>query len=40
MLMGWFFMATGRIRALIVAHALYDSIQIIFAVVSIRQMGL
>jgi membrane protease YdiL (CAAX protease family) len=36
-LMGWFFMATGRLRALIVAHALYDSIQIAFAVIAIRQ---
>lgn len=36
-LMGWFFMATGRIRALIVAHALYDSIQIVFAMIVIRR---
>ena len=36
-LMGWFFMATGRLRALIVAHALYDSIQIVFAITVIRQ---
>lgn len=36
-LMGWFFMATGRLRALIVAHALYDSIQIVFALIAIRQ---
>lgn len=35
-LMGWFFMATGRTRALIVSHALYDSVQIIMAVVAIR----
>jgi len=36
-LMGWFFMATGRVRALIVAHALYDSVQIVFAVIVIRR---
>ena len=36
-LVGWFFMATGRIRALIVAHALFDSIQIVTVVVAIRQ---
>jgi membrane protease YdiL (CAAX protease family) len=36
-LMGWFFMATGRLRALIVAHALFDSIQILGAVIAIRQ---
>jgi len=35
-LMGWFFMTTGRTRALIVSHALYDSVQIIMAVVAIR----
>jgi membrane protease YdiL (CAAX protease family) len=37
-LMGWFFMFTGRLRVLIVAHALYDSIQIVFAVVAVRSM--
>jgi membrane protease YdiL (CAAX protease family) len=35
--MGWVFMATGRLRTLVVAHALYDSIQIAFALVVIRQ---
>jgi membrane protease YdiL (CAAX protease family) len=35
--MGWVFMATGRLRTLIVAHALYDSIQIAFALIVIRQ---
>ncbi len=35
-LMGWFFMATGRTRALIVSHAVYDSVQIVMAVVAIR----
>lgn len=38
-LLGWFYYRTGRIRALIVSHALYDSVQIVFAVVAIRQMG-
>jgi hypothetical protein len=32
-LMGWFFMVTGRTRALIVSHAVYDSVQIIMAVI-------
>jgi membrane protease YdiL (CAAX protease family) len=36
-LMAWSFMATGRLRALIVAHALYDSIQIAVAMIVIRQ---
>jgi len=35
-LMGWFFMATGRTRALIVSHVVYDSVQIVMAVVAIR----
>lgn len=30
-LMGWFFMHTGRARALIVSHAVYDSVQIVIA---------
>jgi len=34
--MGWLYMLTGRIRALIVAHAVYDSIQVLAAVVAIR----
>jgi membrane protease YdiL (CAAX protease family) len=37
-LMAWFFMVTGRLRALIVAHALYDSIQIAIAMIVIRQV--
>jgi membrane protease YdiL (CAAX protease family) len=36
-LMGWVFMVTGRLRTLIVAHALYDSIQIAFLLIVIRQ---
>lgn len=35
-LMGWYFKQTGRIRPLIVAHAVYDSVQVIMAVVAIR----
>jgi len=35
-LMGWYFMATGRARTLIVSHAVYDSVQIIWAVIMIR----
>jgi len=38
-LLGWFYLRTGRIRSLIVGHALYDSAQIITAVVMIRRMG-
>jgi membrane protease YdiL (CAAX protease family) len=39
-LLGGFYLRTGRIRALIVSHALFDSVQIVMAVVTIRQMGL
>lgn len=35
-LMGWYFMSTGRARPLITAHAVYDSVQIIMAVITIR----
>lgn len=38
-LMGWFFMATGRVRPLITAHAVYDSVQIAMAVISIRGLA-
>jgi membrane protease YdiL (CAAX protease family) len=38
-LKGWFFLATGRLWALVVAHALYDSVQIAMAVVMMRGMG-
>jgi hypothetical protein len=37
--MGAVYLYTGRIRGLIVAHALFDSIQIGFAVVAIRGMS-
>lgn len=36
-LMAWFFMSTGRIRPLIVCHAVYDSVQIVMAVIAIRE---
>lgn len=39
-LLGWFFLRTGRLRALIVAHALFDSAQVVLTVATIRQMGL
>ena len=35
-LMGWYFKQAGRIGPLIVAHAVYDSIQVIMAVIAIR----
>lgn len=35
-LMGWYFLATGRTRVLIVSHAVYDSVQIVMAVFAIR----
>lgn len=38
-LMGGYFMATGRARPLIVSHAIYDSVQIIMAVIAIRGMA-
>jgi len=36
-LMGWFFMSTSRIRPLVVSHAIYDSVQIVMAVIAIRE---
>jgi membrane protease YdiL (CAAX protease family) len=36
---GWFFLRTGRLWPLVIAHALYDSVQILMAVVAIRGMG-
>ena len=35
-LMGWYFKHTGRIRPLIVSHAVYDSVQVVMAVMAIR----
>jgi membrane protease YdiL (CAAX protease family) len=35
-LMGGYFLATGRLWPLIVAHAVYDSVQIVAAVVAMR----
>jgi hypothetical protein len=37
--MGAVFLVTGRLRALVVAHAVYDSVQIVAAVVAIRGLG-
>lgn len=39
-LMGWYFLQTGRVRSLVVAHAVYDSVQIVMAVVQIHEAGL
>ncbi len=33
---GWYFLATGRFWSLVIAHALFDSLQIVAAVVAIR----
>jgi len=38
-LMGWYFMVTGRTRALIVSHVVYDSAQIVMAVVEIQALS-
>jgi len=37
--MGLYYLAGGRIGPMIIGHALYDSVQIIMAVVAIRQAG-
>ncbi len=37
LLMGGLFLVTGRLRPLIVAHAVYDGVQIVAAVLMIRQ---
>jgi len=37
---GFFYLATGRFWALVVAHGVYDSVQIVLAVVAIRLAGL
>ena len=34
-LAGWYFLSSGRVRPLIVAHAVYDSVQIAMAVTMI-----
>ena len=39
-LMAWYFRKAGRIRPLVIAHAVYDSLQIIAAVLHIRAAGL
>ena len=38
-LMGWYFMATRRLWPLIVAHVVYDSIQIMMAVIALNNGG-
>ena len=40
LLKGWYFLRTGRFWSLVVAHALYDSLQIVVAVSAIRAAGL
>ncbi len=40
LLMGWVFLRTGRIGALVVGHALYDSVQVVLVVMTIRRMGM
>jgi membrane protease YdiL (CAAX protease family) len=39
-LKGWYFLKTGRFWSLVVAHALYDSVQVISVVIAIRATGL
>lgn len=39
-ILGIFYMKSGRILPMIVAHGLYDSLQLIMAVIQIRQAGL
>ena len=40
LLKGWYFLRTGRFWSLVVAHALYDSVQVVATVSSIRAAGL
>jgi membrane protease YdiL (CAAX protease family) len=40
LLKGWFFLRTGRFWSLVVAHALYDSVQVVTVVMAIRAAGL
>lgn len=35
---GWLYLRTGRIQTLIVGHAVYDSVQIVQAVIALRQI--
>jgi len=39
-LKGWYFLRTGRFWSLLVAHALYDSVQVVAVVSAIRAAGL
>jgi len=40
LLKGWYFLRTGRFWSLVVAHALYDSVQVVAIVSAIRAAGL
>ena len=40
LLKGWYFLRTGRFWSLVVAHALYDSVQVVATVIAIRGAGL
>ena len=40
LLQGWYFLRTGRFWSLVVAHALYDSVQVVALVSAIRAAGL
>ena len=40
LLKGWYFLRTGRFWSLVVAHALYDSAQVVTMVIAIRAAGL
>lgn len=36
---GWLFMVTGRFWSLVIAHALYDSVQVAMALVAVQQLA-
>ncbi len=38
-LKGWLFWKTGRLWVLVVAHALYDSVQVVATVLAVRSAG-
>jgi membrane protease YdiL (CAAX protease family) len=40
LLQGWYFLRTGRFWSMVVAHALYDSVQVVAIVSAIRAAGL
>jgi hypothetical protein len=37
--MGFYYLVAGRIRPLIIGHALYDSARIIMGIIQIRRAG-